>query len=170
MAHEGLRTSMAQQAMVIADIVNRALADRVVGTSPPRRLVIMDVAGPSTDGGKRARQSIVLAPLDEGEKGSLVCGFVDTPRGEAELRPYEVVAALHRQRYGRPFDVTQDVYEALLAELVELFALDELEVRFAEAGASSHAARRGWLATPAARLSLAIALALGVLAAFLALR
>jgi hypothetical protein len=161
MAHEGLRTSTAQQAMRIADIVNGALADRIVGAEPPRRLMVMDVNGPSTEGGKRARQAIVLMPVHEGERGAAMCGFIDTARREVELRTYGFVADIHLRRYGRPFDVTEEEYDQLVGELVELFALDTLEVRFVDADASpAVAAPKALIGTDAKR---ALVLALAVL-------
>jgi hypothetical protein len=97
-----------------------------------------------------------------------MCGFIDRARGEAELRTYASVAELHRRRYGRAFDVSQEEYDALVAELVELFSIDSVEVRFADSPpvvAASGAGREH-----AAKIALALAAVLAAVATLLALR
>ncbi len=150
----------------MTDVVNRSLADKIVGVDPRKHLQVRDLDVPSTDGGKRARQSIVLVPVDGTTDGTAMCGWVDTARREAELRPYEVVSAQHLERYRRPFDVTVADYDAVTAELRELLALDSIEVRVA---AAPEVTAPPAPAPPTTSGGAKVALAVAVLAALAAL-
>lgn len=133
MSREGLRTKTAQQAMAVTDIVNRTLAEKVVGAEPPKRLQIRDLDGPSTQGGRRARQSIVLVPIDGSIEGSMMCGWVDTAQKDAEIRTHALVARQFRERYRRELDVTPAEYDEVTHELRGLLAFDSIEARTVDA-------------------------------------
>lgn len=120
------RTMMAQQALEVSDLLNMRFAGMLVGQEPKKRLLVNAPDGPSTDGGKKARQSITIAPADN--SSALMCGWIDVAHKKAELRTYRVVAAQSAQRYHRAFDVTQTEYDGLAREAESLLKLQGYEV------------------------------------------
>src|SRR5687768_14401573 len=94
------RTMHADQAVHLADLVSLKFSSIRYGTTSKRVLKVMEPDGPSTDGGRKARQSIVLAPEEGDEKGTIVCGWLDVFRRVAELKSYPVVSQTHQERYG----------------------------------------------------------------------
>jgi hypothetical protein len=122
------RTMMAQQALEVSDLLNMRFASMLVGQEPKKRLLVNAPDGPSTDGGKKARQSITIAPADNSGATVLMCGWIDVAQKKAELRTYRVVAEQSTQRYHRPFDVTMPEYESLTREANSLLTLQGYEV------------------------------------------
>ena len=106
-------TMVARQGVNSADIINGALAKKTLGRNPVRRLQIAAPDGPSTAGGKHARQPIRL--VEEGSAvGGLMCGYLDAVRKVAELRDYGLLAKQHRERFGTIFEPTAQEYDALI--------------------------------------------------------
>lgn len=121
------RTLVAQAAMETSDILNLRFAGRIVGTRTPRRLMVAAPDGPSTDGGKRVRQSIVLAPVQDASAGTVMVGWLDIAQKRAELRVHAVVRAQYEQRYRQAFDVPQDAYDAIMRDVQTMFQAQSIE-------------------------------------------
>lgn len=135
MSSIGHRTVLAQQAMDASDVIHMTFSKRVVGTDPPRKLLVQVPDGPSTDGGKKARQSITLAPED-GTGASVMCGWLDVGRHQAELRSFETVAEQFESRFGHAFDVTIQEYRDLMQELERTLRNLQVQTTFVDAGAT----------------------------------
>lgn len=123
-------TVLARQGINAAEVVNAAMQKRTLGTTTPRRVEVIAPHGPSTSGGKKARQSITLAPA-AGQGASIVFGFLDAGAKTFEVRPYPLVAQQYRQRFGESFDASADEYEALGKDLGRI--LSTLGFKLAEA-------------------------------------
>ena len=74
------RTVVAQQALDTSALLNMRFASRIVGSRTPRKLMVTVPDGPSTDGGKKVRQSVVLASGADPSAGTVVCGWVPQPQ------------------------------------------------------------------------------------------
>lgn len=122
------RTMMAQQALEVSDLLNMRFSGMPVGQEPKKRLLVNAPDGPSTDGGKKARQSITIGPADATSAAALMCGWIDVAHKKAELRSYRVVAAQSEQRYHKAFDVTQAEYEGLIREAQSLLGFQGFEI------------------------------------------
>lgn len=109
-------TATAAQGFDSAQLINAALANKVVGKHNPRRLLVADPAGPSTSGGKHARQTITLVPVS-GEGGTVMCGWLDVAKKAAGLRDYRSVGDQFRGRYGHALDITPEEYLGIVREL-----------------------------------------------------
>lgn len=121
-------TMHAQQGFEFADIFAYKFKGREVGR-PPRHLVLREPDGPSTAGGKQARQSIVL----QTEAGDpVVCGWVDLAQKTAEIRAFGYINEQFRQRRGHILEVSADDYEALMKEVAAFLKVNRLDVQRAE--------------------------------------
>lgn len=80
-------TMTAREGVSAAELVNAAFLRRTLGSVTPRRLEVAAPDGPSTAGGKRARQTIRLVPV-QGEGAPLMCGYIDAAKKRVELRGY----------------------------------------------------------------------------------
>jgi hypothetical protein len=126
----------------VSDLLNMRFAGMLVGQEPKKRLLVNAPDGPSTDGGKKARQSITIAPADNSGATVLMCGWIDVAQKKAEIRTYRVVAEQSTQRYHRPFDVTMPEYESLTREANSLLTLQGYEVHVHdELAAAQHSSR-----------------------------
>ena len=74
----------------------------------------MHVTAPeeTTDGGRKARQQILLVPTRGGLE-PIMCGWFDTARHTAELRSYNHLAQQHQARQGRALDFSREEYADL---------------------------------------------------------
>ncbi|MBI4821643.1 MAG: hypothetical protein HY791_35605 [Deltaproteobacteria bacterium] len=121
MSYEASRTVHAQQALDISELLSLKFADKSFGTRTPRKLKVTAPDGPSTGGGKRARQSIILVPAEEPENWnsgeSVPCGWLDAAQKQAELKSFDVLASQYHQRHGRRIDIDQPGYDLLLADI-----------------------------------------------------
>lgn len=106
-AREGFNTS---------EVVNAAFAKRSFGSSTPRRLEVVEPDGPSTAGGKRARQTIRLVPR-EGNAPPLMCGSLDASQRAVELRSYGALCAQYEERFRQPLDISAEEYTRLAKDL-----------------------------------------------------
>jgi hypothetical protein len=109
-------TVMAREGINAAEVVNTALKKKEVGKETPRRVEVIAPHGPSTSGGKKARQSITLVPVS-GQGAGLMCGFLDVAQKSVEIRDYAVVAEQFKKRFGTRFDVSAEEYGALVKQL-----------------------------------------------------
>ncbi|CAN5906780.1 hypothetical protein BH11MYX4_BH11MYX4_61030 [soil metagenome] len=103
---------MANQAASLAEAVtdgfedfHMGAADYVVELSVPE--------GPSTGGGKQARQNLRLVPRRKGY-AMIIAGTVDPVLSTAELRTFEHVAILHELRYQKPLEISGEEYDDFL--------------------------------------------------------
>ncbi len=128
MDKRGIYTLVAHQGVNAAEMLNTALASKTVGKAPPRRVDVAAPDGPSTDGGKRARQVIRLVPADGGKAGIVICGALDVAHKTLELRTYRNACTQHVERYGVAFDVVPDDYAKLLKELGAMVAALQFRV------------------------------------------
>lgn len=114
-------TMLARQGIDAAEVVNAAMQKRTLGTTTPRRVEVIAPHGPSTSGGKKARQSITLTPTS-GQGASIVFGFLDVAAKSFEVRPYQVVTQQYRQRFGEAFDAAAEEYDALTKDLGKILS------------------------------------------------
>jgi hypothetical protein len=106
----------AREGLDAAEVVKAAFRNRTIGAVTPRRLEVVAPDGPSTAGGKRARQTIRLVPA-QGEAAPVMCGFLDVARKRVELRSHATVAQQWADRFSAPFDVTAAEYATLCRDL-----------------------------------------------------
>ncbi|MCP3166827.1 hypothetical protein [Myxococcus qinghaiensis] len=141
-----LRTMFANHSALLAEQLRDALGKKMYGRGPHRVLRIDDPEGPSTGGGKQARQSISLVPR-KGTGPSVVCGWVDVSKREAQLRGFEGVAKRYEAHHGEPLELATEEYERFLHDVEDVLVKAVIKVRLIvpeeQAGAG--------LAAPAAR-------------------
>lgn len=109
-------TLTAREGVDVAELVKAAFGRKTYGAQTPRRVEVIAPDGPSTAGGKRARQTVRLVAA-AGEAAPVMCGFVDAAQKRVELRTYASVSRQFEERFGAPFDVTEPEYGALCREL-----------------------------------------------------
>lgn len=89
--------------------------------------------GPSTDGGKKVRQSVVLASVADPSAGTVMCGWLDIAQHRAELRVHEVVRSQYEARYKHDFDVAKDAYDALFRDVKTMLEMQDIVVAIIDA-------------------------------------
>jgi hypothetical protein len=109
-------TSHAQEAVNAAELINSAFKKRTLGSAVPRRLEVAPPSGPSTSGGKKARQPITLVQPAL-QAPAVMIGFLDVAQKSAGLRDYELVARQYEGRFRASFETTKDEYQALCRDL-----------------------------------------------------
>ena len=116
-----LYTNHAQEAVNAAELITSALKKHVVGKAVARRVEVAPPSGPSTSGGKKARQSITLVqPVMQGP--AVMIGFLDVVQKSAGIREYELVAKHYEARFHLAFETTKEEYQALTKELVGMLS------------------------------------------------
>ena len=129
MKPSGSRTSLqtfhAIQASDLAAAMNEALQKvRIApGDYAPE---LMAPQGPSTAGGVQAMQHLRLVARQAGQP-TLVVGYANHAEGKAELRTYDYVGAVYRQRYHRPLDLDRAAYDAFLGFAKQVFSALHLQ-------------------------------------------
>jgi hypothetical protein len=84
--------------------------------------------GPSTQGGKHARQTITLAPV-EGQQGAIImCGWLDVAQKQAGLRDYKAVAEQFKARTGKQIDLTPEEFLSIINDLEKFMGIIKVEV------------------------------------------
>ncbi|WP_338863847.1 hypothetical protein [Myxococcus stipitatus] len=165
-----LRTMFASHSALLAEQLRDALAKKMYGRGPHRVLRIDEPEGPSTAGGKLARQAISLVPR-KGEGPSLMCGWVDVARREAQLRAYDGVARRYEAHHGEPLELQPEEYERFLTDVEDALIKAVIKVRLLipeeqpTPGAATPAAKaraKGGLPWPLVLLLLGAAFALGL--------
>lgn len=127
MVDEPHRTEYAQRAYEFADVFEMKFGHLIYGVERARRLKLQEPDGPSTAGGRRARQPIVLVP-DRGD-GNLVVGWVDVPRHQAELRSFELLSEQFLARFSIPIDLDKEAYDRLRRDLDGFLRIQNVELR-----------------------------------------
>lgn len=123
-----LRTMFASHSALLAEELRSALSSKMYGRGPHRMLRIDDPEGPSTAGGKLARQSISLVPR-KGTGPSLMCGWVDVSKREAQLRDFDSVAKRYETHHGEPLEMQAAEYERFLRDVEEVLVKAVIKVR-----------------------------------------
>lgn len=109
-------TMMAQEAMDIGDHLLLMFMKRTLGEDPQMRLDVAKPDGPSTEGGKKARQPLSLVPV-EGSGGKVMIGWLDVSQKRVEVRSHRVVVRQHEDRYGTELKIVQPEYDELVEDL-----------------------------------------------------
>lgn len=121
MAYEkGAMTAFAQAALATSDLINNKFASTRFGGKVQRQVVVEAPKVESTGGGKQARESIVLKPVEGASGDSITCGFLDVGLRSCELRSYATLNMQHKQRYSTAIDLPQPEYDRFLGELGSL--------------------------------------------------
>lgn len=160
-------TMTAREGLDAAELVKAAFRSRTIGAITPRRLELVEPDGPSTAGGRRARQTIRLVSV-QGDGAPVMCGTLDAAKKRVELRGHAAVAQQYAERFGRAFDVTAGEYEGLCKDLestLSVFRYEfvrELEVRPAAEGVRAQLSSRAAPRARALNVVLATLLALVV--------
>lgn len=128
MSDQPSHTVHAQQALEFSEVFAYRFQGKQVG-EPQRSLRLNEPDGPSTAGGKQARQSMVLVN-DSGD--TVVMGWVDMPSKVAELRSFSYVASQFQARKGHVIDVRQENYDALLGEVESFLRMHKIDIRRAD--------------------------------------
>jgi hypothetical protein len=111
-----LLTSHAQEAVNSAELINSAFKKRVVGSAVPRRLEVAPPNGPSTSGGRMARQPITLVQPAV-QAPAVMIGFLDVAHKMAGLRDYDLISKQYEGRFRAGFETTKEEYAALCKDL-----------------------------------------------------
>ncbi|GEL73447.1 hypothetical protein [Myxococcus virescens] len=123
-----LRTMFANHSALLAEQLRDALSTKMYGRGPHRVLRIDEPEGPSTAGGKLARQAISLVPR-KGAGTSLTCGWVDVSKREAQLRNFEAVAKRYELHHGEPLEMQAEEYERFLTDVEAVLTQAVIKVR-----------------------------------------
>jgi hypothetical protein len=128
---EPSRTYHANQAVMLSDLIGIKFADQRFGTTTPRMLRVTEPDGPSTDGGFKARQSILLVAEGGDQTNAIVCGWLDVSRRSAELKSYPQIAQAYQQRYGVATDLSRGEYDRAIQELHDFLKAQQIDARVA---------------------------------------
>jgi hypothetical protein len=106
-------TTFAGQAVSLSEIFNLGFASRRVDGPTRYGVELSAPDGPSTAGGKQALQHLKLVP--DGGGPTLLIGTVNLVDHQVELRTFQHVDELHRQRFkGSPFTAEPESYQKLV--------------------------------------------------------
>lgn len=110
--NRNLRTRFAIQALDFSEAFNAGLGAQSLapGSYKPE---LTAPEGPSTGGGVQARQVIRLVSSKPGAP-TLVVGSANQHGGVAELRSFDYVDAVHRERFGNPVELDRRDYDQFL--------------------------------------------------------
>lgn len=117
MAVDPSRTYHASQAMQLSELIALKFAAQRFGKSPARMVKVSE-PDMSTDGGRKARQPMLLAP-EKGDGQAIVFGFIDLTRRAAELRSYHAIKTQYESRHQGLLDITEQEYGKLLGTMRE---------------------------------------------------
>ena len=107
-----LQTFHALQASDLAAALNEAL-QKVRITPGDYVPELTTQQGPSTAAGVQAMQHLRLVPGQPGQ-ATLVVGHANRAEGKAELRTFEYMDAIHRERFHRPLLLDREQYDQFL--------------------------------------------------------
>jgi hypothetical protein len=130
------RTFHASQAIALAELLLLKFANERYGTGVPRVLKVLETDGPSTDGGRKARQPLVLMPDGGPENRAVMCGWIDGAKQTSELRSYMVISQQFQSRHNEPLDISRGEYDRFLKTAQEFLKTQGLEVHFSSAPAA----------------------------------
>ncbi len=128
MTEDPHRTLHAQQAFELSDVFAFKFGAVRFGTRRPRRLEMSRPDGPSTSGGRQARQNLVLAPTEADGTSPIVVGWVDSGARRAELRSFRTLGKQFQARHGRGIDLEADAYGQLEEELSGFFGMQGIDL------------------------------------------
>ena len=111
------RTFHANQAVHLSDLMNLKFSPERFGTENPRYVRVTEPDGPSTDGGLKARQAIMLCAQNDPEDRGILCGHIAIKTRQAELRSYAYVKRQYETRHKREIDISRGEYSRLLDKL-----------------------------------------------------
>lgn len=120
MAADPRRTFHANQAVHLSDLINLRFSPERFGTLNPRFVRVTEPDGPSTDGGRKARQAIMLCAQSDPDDRGIVCGHIAVKLKQVELRSYAYVKHQFESRFKRDIDISRGEYNRLL-ELLQTF-------------------------------------------------
>ncbi|WP_244239017.1 hypothetical protein [Corallococcus carmarthensis] len=123
-----LRTMFATHSALLAERLKAELQHKIYGRSPHRILRVDEPEGPSTAGGKQARQAISLVDR-KGSAPALIAGWVDVAKGQASLRNHEAVAKRYEFQHGTPLELAPEEYEKFLTDVDEVLRTAAIQVR-----------------------------------------
>ena len=118
-ARDDQRTMHAVRLFDFGELFRRRFAHQTFGAERVRRLRLTDPDSQSTGGGRAARRSLLLVP-DDGSHDTLVVGWIDVVKKQAELRTFESMCQYMTTRFSRPLDLTVDEYAEMCFELVRV--------------------------------------------------
>ena len=118
------RTMIAQQATNLSIRLAGAFMQKRVGSERPMQLLLRVPDGPSTGGGKTARQSLLLVEEGAAAGSGVMIGWIDVAQQAAELRDYSVVSDAYVSRFKADLPVTRYEYEQFTKE-IEKFITDD---------------------------------------------
>lgn len=127
------RTFHASQAAALAELLLLKFANERYGTTLPRMLKVLEPDGPSTDGGRKARQPLVLTPERGLENRGVMCGWIDGAKRTGELRSYSVISQQFQARHGEPLDLSRGEYDRFLQAAQEFLRAQGIEIHFSNA-------------------------------------
>lgn len=110
-------TTYASSVVMLAGIVTSRMNKKPIGKARPRLLALQEPAGPSTQGGRAARQSLLLVA----DRESAVCGWVDFVEQAWDLKNYDAMAARYQARFDKAFDLTRAEYDSFTKNLTLVF-------------------------------------------------
>ena len=113
-------TAFAQATVAACDLIEARFANTSFTGAVARVVKIEAPFVESTGGGRQARESIVLKAANDDAAHNVTAGFVDVGLRSCELRSYDALNLLFRQRFGRALDLYQSEYDRFAAELREL--------------------------------------------------
>lgn len=120
------RTVLAQEAFQFNDVFAIKFGNQTYGSPTKRRLKVSQPEM-STDGGRKARQPITLAPWEEGGR-SITVGWVDVPRKLAEVRSFNVAKEQFEARYrDTAIDIAREEWERAVSELISFLRIQQIE-------------------------------------------
>lgn len=118
-------TMFAGQAIGLAEMFPFAVGKRLLEGPITYRAELSAPDGPSTAGGKQPLQHVTLVAVPEGSAATLLIGTVNVVEKHAELRTFQHVDGVHRQRFkGAPFAADLARYDALL-ETIRAFLVEQ---------------------------------------------
>lgn len=134
MTHQQQITTFAGQAISLSDMFKFSVGKSVLDGAVKYRAELSAPDGPSTAGGKQALQHVTLVPVGEGGAARLLIGTANVVEKQAELRTFNHVDGLHRQRFkGTPFAVDAAKYGELLEAIRRFFADQKYKVSLLDA-------------------------------------
>ena len=166
---EPSRTYHANQAVQLTELITIRFANESFGTSTQRLVHVAEPDGPSTDGGRKARQSIVLKPK-YGDGPGIVVGWIDVSKATAELKGFSVLSQQHQARYHDIPDISRGEYDRFVHELMDFLKLQGLDTRLnnvpPERAASLSQPPKPAAIAPTSNRTILVAAALGVVIGF----
>lgn len=130
--HQGrvhpLRTALAAQGVHLSALFFAVFENTRLPGTPKRQPRLMAPPGPSTGGGKMARQSLTLVPEEGAEGSSVVVGWADSSTKRAELRSWSVVADAFRERFAEDLDIPVGPYNRFIDKAGAFFREQDFAV------------------------------------------